>query len=155
MIVGEDKVVFRMTKPLKHNRVRDPLDTIVLKEFVECKRLCVVHTLKIYLKRTELFRRHGQALLSFVRPHAPISRDALSRWTLLVMKMAGINVQKYKGHSTRVASSSAAKRLGVPLNLIMKQASWKSVESFVRFYNMRLNEDITEVAYTLLRDAIN
>ena len=139
---------------LKHNRVGDPLDSLVLRPFLECKRLCVVRTLKVYLDKTQFVRGHSQLLLSFVRPHGPISRDTLSRWTLIVLKLAGVDVRKYKSHSTRGASTSAAGRLGVPLNLILKQASWRSEESFARFYNKRLDGDATEVAQALLNDAV-
>ena len=68
-------------------------------------------------------RKHEQLLLSFVKPHGPISRDTLSRWTLLVLSNAGVDVSLYRGHSTRGAAASAACRLGVPLNLILKQVS--------------------------------
>ena len=127
----DENIVFKMKVLLKHNRVGDPLDTLVLRPFQECKRLCVVRTLKRYLAVTETFRGHSQLLLSFARPHSPISRDTLSRWTLQVMKLAGIDTSKYKGHSTRGASTSAARRLAVPINLIMKQASWKSATSLL------------------------
>ena len=153
MEVGET-VVFKMKTLLKHNRVGDPLDTLRFREFPMCKRLCVVRTLKVYLNRTETLRNYSQLLLSFVRPHGPISRDTLSRWVILVLKEASIDVSKYKSHSTRGATTSAARRLGVPLNLIIKQGSWKSAETFARFYDKRLDEDNTVVGQTLLQDAV-
>ena len=153
MILEEDKVVFKL-KTLKHNRVGDRLDTLVLKEFTLCRRLCVVRTVKTYLKATELVRGHSQLLLSFVRPHLPISRDTLARWTVLIMRLAGVNVDTYKGHSTRGASTSAARRLGVPLNVILKRASWRSEESFARYYNKDLDSDEGAVGQALLEDAV-
>ena len=147
-------VVFKMKTLLKHNRIGDPLDTLVFKEFTPCKRLCVVRTIRVYLKRTELFRGYGQLLLSFVRPHAPISRDTLSRWVLLVLKQADIDISKYKSHSTRGATTSAARRLGVPLNLILKQGSWKSAQTFAQFYDKRLDEDNAAVGQALLENAL-
>ena len=124
IIVESEKVIFKMKSLLKHNRLGDRLEVIEFKAFAECKRLCVVRCLKEYLKRTEKERRHSQLLLSFVRPFGPISRDTLARWTLRVLAYAGIDTERYGGHSTRGASTSAAKRLGVPINLILKQASW-------------------------------
>ena len=154
MDVLEDKVVFKMRKLLKHNRVGDPLDSIILRNFLECKRLCVVRCLKAYLIKTQLVRGHSQLLLSYVRPFRPISRDTLARWTLGVMQMAGIDTSKYRSHSTRGASTSAAKRLGVPINLIMRQASWRSAKSFANFYDKALEEDCTQVAHTLLSNVV-
>ena len=150
----EETVVFSLKVLLKHNRQGDPLDTITLRQFLECKRLCVVRTVKSYLARTQEVRRHKQLLLSFVKPHLPISRDTLSRWTLLMLQLSGIDTTKYKSHSTRGATASAAKRLGVPTNLILKNASWKSAESFAKFYDKKLDKDATDVGQALLRDAI-
>ena len=149
-----DKIVFKMKKLLKHNRVGDPLDTIILRNFSECKRLCVVKCLKMYLARTQCFRGYSQLLLSYIRPFKPISRDTLSRWTLNVMNMAGLDTSKYRSHSTRGASTSAAKRLGVPINLIMRQASWRSATSFARYYDKRLEDDVTQVGHTLLSNVL-
>ena len=70
------------------------------------------------------------------------------------MEKSGISTEKYKGHSSRGAATSAARRLEVPLNLILRQASWKSADSFVRFYDKKLDEDHTLVARTLFGDAV-
>ena len=145
-----DKVVFKMKVLLKHNRIGDPLDTLILRSFPECKSLCVVTCLKCYLKQTQKFRTFSQLILSFTKPHRPISRDTLSRWTLKVMDMAGLDILKYRSHSTRGAATSAAKRLGVPLNLIMRQASWRSASSFAKFYDKRLEDDVSQVGHALL-----
>ena len=149
-----DFVVFKMTKLLKHNKQGDPLDTLILRPFERCKRLCVVRALKMYLSRTESFRSYSGLLLSFIRPHKPISRDTLARWVLIVMKKAGLDVTKYKSHSTRGASASAAKRLGVPLNIIMKRASWKCAVSFAQFYDKELEMDECQVGDVLLDNAM-
>ena len=149
----EETITFRLKVLLKHNRLGEPLDILVLKPFDDCKRLCVVRAVKAYLVRTEQIRGHEQLLLSFVRPHGPISRDTVARWTLQVMQMSGVNVDKYRSHSTRGAATSAASRLGVPLNLIMKRASWRNQNSFAVYYNKRLEEDEGEVGNALLADA--
>ena len=152
LVLERDKVVFKMKVLLKHNRLGDPLDTLTLKAFQDSKRLCVVRALTEYLKRTEDLRSSSQLLISFARPFGSISRDTLARWTITVMKEAGIDTSKYKGHSTRGAATSAACRLGVPLNMILKRASWRSADSFARFYNKRLEEEEAEVGLALLRD---
>ena len=149
-----DVAIFRMKKLLKHNRVGDPLDTIKLRPYSLCKHLCVIRTLKVYLNRTQFYRSYSGLLLSYVRPFKPISRDTLSRWTLHVMTLAGIDTNKYKSHSTRGASASAAKRLGVPINVIMKQASWRSVQSFAHYYDKRLEDETLDMQETLLNSAL-
>ena len=153
-LILTDIVVFKMKKLLKHNKQGDPLDTLILKPFDKCKRLCVVRTLKMYLNRTGSFRSYSGLLLSFIRPHKPISRDTLSRWVLLVLNKSGLDTSKYKSHSTRGASASAARRLGVPLNLIMKRASWKSAISFAHFYDKEIEQDECQVGEALLNNAL-
>ena len=153
-LILSDVVVFKMKKLLKHNKQGDPLDTLILKPYDKCKRLCVVRTLKVYLARTASFRSYSGLLLSFVKPHKPISRDTLSRWVLFILKEAGLDTDIYKSHSTRGASASAAKRLGVPINIIMKRASWKSAISFAHYYDKQLDQDETQVGEVLLDNAV-
>ena len=157
MVMESDKVVFKMKSILKHNRVGDRLDTLIFKEFPSCKRLCVVRTIKEYVNKTETLRSSRQLLVSFVKPHGGISRDTLARWTLRVMVWSGIDTDKYGGHSTRGASTSAAKRqpMGVPMNLILKQASWRSATSFANYYDKELDSDPGQVGQALLRAAVS
>ena len=51
------------------------------------------------------------------------------------MNEAGINVAKFKPHSTRSASTSRASACSVPLDQIMSTAGWTSATTFARFYN--------------------
>ena len=144
-------VIFKMTKLLKHNRLGDPLDSLVLRPFDTCYRLCVVRTLKQYLERTKSLRKdQKQLLVSFAPPYKAISRDTLARWTVKTLALAGIDTSKYRSHSTRGATASAAKKLGVPINLIMKQAGWKNEQSFAKFYDKTVDQDGTEMSMSLL-----
>ena len=146
-------VVFRMQKLLKHNRMGDPLSTIILRPYEGGKRLCVVRTLKEYMKRTEVLRKEEkQLLISFCPPHKAISRDTFSRWIIQTLAKAGVNTDKYKSHSVRGASTSAAKRLGLSVNLIMRHAGWRNSESFAKFYDKSLDQEATQVAQTLLHN---
>ena len=144
-------LVFKLQKLLKHNRMGDPLDCIKLRPYDQCFRLCVVRAVKEYLNRTKKVRKgETQLLLSFVPPHKAISRDTLARWTLKTLALAGIDTTRYGSHSTRGAAASAAKRVGIPINLILKSAGWKNEHSFARFYDKNLDQDQSEVGPALL-----
>ena len=147
-----NSAVFRMKVLLKHNRQGDPLDTLILRPYDACKRLCVVRTLKRYLRLTEEVRKHKQLLLSFMKPFGPVSRDTISRWTLKVLQLAGIDIAKYKSHSTRGASTSAAKRLGVPVAKILKQASWRNEHSFAKYYDKDIDSENADMARMVLNN---
>ena len=147
------QAIFHLESLLKHNRVGDPLDTLKIKAFPECRRLCVLAALKNYLQRTEQLREsttEGSLFISFRKPYLPISRDTLARWTVSVLADAGIDTVRYGSHSTRGASTSAARVMGVPINTILKQASWKSASSFGRFYNRELEHDVDALAHGVL-----
>ena len=76
---------------------------------------CVVHTLEEYLFRTLELRNSKSLFVSYVKPFNAVSKDTISRWIKIVLDLAGINTSIFKAHSTRSASTSAAKRGAVPL----------------------------------------
>ena len=164
-ILDVSEVTFFMHTLLKHNRAGGSLDVISLKAFAEDKDLCVVRAVHEYVKRTQPLRMKDkkesanyQLLVSYIFPYGPISRATLSHWTVGVLDLAGINVERYGGkrygsHSTRGASTSKAKSLGVPLNLIMKQAAWKNASSFANFYDKRIDSQ-TQYGEALLQAAV-
>ena len=67
--------------------------------------------------------------------YGPVSRDTISRWVKTVMQQGGIDTTKFKPHSTRAASTSAASRNAVPLDNILTGAGWKSDCVFAKYYN--------------------
>lgn len=152
MSLAKEHAVFRMDKLLKHNRLGDPLDTIFLQSYEKNHKLCVVRTLKTYLSVVGPHRGNmKQLLLSVARPYHEVKRDTIARWTLYILKMAGIDINKYKSHSTRGASASANRASGIKLNLIMKHAGWRCEESFARHYNKQIDRERSQtVANTMI-----
>mgnify|MGYP001795637579 CR=1 FL=1 len=51
------------------------------------------------------------------------------------MQLSGIDINLFKTHSTRAASTSAAKKAQVPLQEILDRAGWSSAKTFATFYN--------------------
>ena len=51
------------------------------------------------------------------------------------MGSAGIDTAKYKAHSTRAASTSAAKDSDLIVAAILNQAVWSNEKTFSKFYN--------------------
>ena len=73
--------------------------------------------------------------ISYVRPHKPVSRDTISRWTEQTLRLCGIDTKVLTAHSTRSASVSKANENDVPVHEIMAKAAWKSAETFRKYYN--------------------
>ena len=132
----ETTYTFVITQNVKQSRPGTKQPVIKLEPYSTDERLCVVTLLREYLSRTASLRgNHSQLFISYVKPFNPVSRDTISRWVKTVMQQAGIDTAKFKPHSTRAASTSAAKRNAVPLENILAAAGWKSDCVFAKYYN--------------------
>lgn len=103
--------------------------------------LCVAKTVQVYVEATASWRtetggsQEGSPLLvSFRRPHGPVTAATVGRWLCDVMKEAGIDTQVYRAHSVRGAASSAAARAGMSTADILACADWASASTFRQFY---------------------
>lgn len=76
--------------------------------------LCVVKCIRSYVERTSSFREisdniyRSWLLLSFVKPHHPVTTSSVFKWLKTIMTKGGINTNQFKAHSTRLASVSKA-----------------------------------------------
>ena len=136
MISTESQITFVMSKPIEQTKAGVKSVHVKFTSYPADSTLCVVTTLKEYIARTKDLRGHcKQLFISYLKPFHPVSRSTISRWVKEGMKAAGINVAKFKPHSTRAASTSKASLCSVPLDQIMSAAGWTSATTFARFYN--------------------
>ncbi|XP_065918856.1 integrase/recombinase xerD homolog [Dysidea avara] len=136
MRVLPDGVQFNPACLSKQSKPSRPLKPFIFPSFSSDKRLCPKEALAAYITRTESFRGEGKdkLLLSYVKPHNPISSSSVARWIVSMLKLAGIDTDTFKSHSTRSASASAAASAGITTNQIMEAADWRSESVFERFY---------------------
>ena len=88
------------------------------------------------------------------KPHHPASKDTIARWVKNVLQqISGVNVDIYKPHSYRLASTSHAKLAGVPLEDILWAGQWKSLDCFTKFYD-RVIERTDITASQLFADSL-
>ena len=106
----KSQITFVMSKPIKQTKAGVKSVPIKFTSYSADPTQCVVTKLKEYLARTEDSRGHcKQLFISYVKPFHPVSRSTIiSSWVKEVRKAAGINVAKFKPHSTRSASTSKA-----------------------------------------------
>ena len=78
-----------------------------------------------------------ETMLSYVRPHKPVSKDTVARCCKTVMRSARIDTKVFGPHSLLVRSASTykAQASGLQLNNIMKAEGWTNEKTFARFYN--------------------
>jgi len=67
--------------------------------------------------------RHGhqKLLVSYQKPHRPVSKDTVSRWLKHELKLAGIDT---------ATSTSAAKAQHLSIKTTMDSAGWSSEKNF-------------------------
>ena len=134
MRLNEEECIFYFTKLLKASKPEKHQSPLVLKAFVPKEQICPIKVLKECVKRTKSIRgQDNQLLISYQQPHRGVKTDTISRWLKEVLQQAGID--NYTGHSTRAASSSAAKRSNVDLATILQAAGWSNATTFNKFYN--------------------
>ena len=90
--------VLKTTKPGKY------LTNIRIQALVDNKNLCPVEHLKQYLDKTSTIRGlHTQLLLSYQKPHRPVSTDTIARWIKVVLTEAGINTTVFSDYLVCIA----------------------------------------------------
>lgn len=105
-------------------------------KFSSQKELCIASLLEAYLNRTVPLRGQLDSLFITVRkPHRAASTETISRWMRSVMSTCGIS-EEYTAYSTRHASSTAALKKGINLDIIKKVSGWSERSmTFFKFYN--------------------
>jgi len=146
-----DGVEFKPSSLAKQSRPSKPAASFVFPAFPADKNLCPKEALLEYVSRTESYRGSGserktKLFLSYIKPHNPISSSSIARWILAILGLAGIDTNKFKAHSTRSASASAAASAGVTTNQIMEAADWSSSSVFQQFYYKPTNSNAVGVS---------
>ena len=105
--------------------------------FPTTPKLCPVRALRMYEQRSRDRRQPGtsnQLFISVRKPHKPVKPCTIGKWLQRVMADAGIDTDVFSAHSTRGASTSKAKAMGVSTADILRAANWSSDSTFCRFY---------------------
>ena len=136
MELTTDKCIFHITDKVKQTRIGTHIPPLSFVVYPKDKKLCFISHLQEYLKRTTPFRKDSkQLLLSYVKPHGPVRKDTISRWCKSVLSSAGIDTSKFKGHSTRAASSTHLADNDINIKDIMLSAGWSNERTFQQFYH--------------------
>ena len=136
LIKEANRYIFQLSGLLKHNKPGVPIPVIEVHKYPHDNSLCPYTVVTEYLNRTSDLRSNlkDKLLLSYVKPHNPITVDTIRRWLKQTMEKAGIDVNRFGSYSTRSASASKAASSNFPMNLIMKAAGWSRQSTFERFY---------------------
>lgn len=138
-VFKKDGVLFTIPQVTKTGKQSGPPIEVFFPAFPPDRRLCVVNYLKNYENKTSVFRNLNEnnrksLFLGTISPHHPVTSSTISRWLKATIKLAGIDITKYQGHSVRGAAVSSAKDLGISTRDIMKVADWSRESTFTKFY---------------------
>ncbi len=136
MVQRGDTYRFDIRVPVKNYRDQSDvlLQQLEIKPYPPNPKLCPVKTLEAYLARTEKIRKSSALFVISKEPYTGASRATISRWVKTSMANAGVDIGVYKPHSTRHASVSKAHQMGIPTEVILSRAGWKSDCCFAKYY---------------------
>lgn len=134
MKLTDSSVEFHIDTLLKQSKPGRHLSVINLSSYQD-RQLCVVTHLHKYINATRDLRKSVILLISYQKPHGPVTTDDIARWLKTVLRNSGINTDVYSTHSTRSASTSAASANGCNINEILTHVGWSYVQTFATYYN--------------------
>ena len=145
IIFTDNKVILLPNKTLKHASPNRPLEPLTYRKYEAKEKLCITNCLQSYLeRRNKLVNEEVRKLLiTYGKPHKPVSRDSVGRWIKNELANAGIDATVFKPHSCRSASVSKAKVNGDPTSVILEKGCWKRESTFKKcYYKDKINSKI-------------
>ena len=150
MVIEDTKITFfvpvivKTTKPGKH------IPPLELNKYPPDGELCPVALINKYLVATNVLRNGEQKLfLSYKKPHKPVCKGTLARWCTKVLHDAGVDINVFKSHSTRGASTSMAESKGLSLKDINNAVGWSSrCNTFAKFYRKPIKANFGDAVLT-------
>ena len=133
---SDRSLVFKVGTLLKTSRPNNLNQSVIIAPFQK-KEICPVVTLRYYILKTKNKRKSTKLFISF-KTFKAVTSCSVARWLKTVLMQSGIDVAKFKAHSFRAASTSAAKRAGLSVHEILKTANWSSAQTFKKFYYRNL-----------------
>lgn len=152
-----DKIEIKISEKIKTSGPNKAQPFLIFPYFSEKPELCVARTLEYYLSITKPFRKNdeGYLILTHKKPYHPASTETISRWIKEVLQKSGIDTSMFTSHSVRHASTSAAYRAGLNIDIIKNTAGWtKSSSVFAIFYNRPLITSNLDFANSVIRGNI-
>ena len=136
MVLTADRCTFFIQKVSKTTKPGRHIGPLTFRTY-DIANLCIVTHLQRYMDMTRPLRiaNSSQLLISYRKPHGPVSTDTVSGWIKQGLKAANIDTQVFAAHSTRGAATYAAARQGAPLDIILRAANWRTATTFAKFYN--------------------
>lgn len=147
MHIHKDFISVCLRGNIKQCRPNFNVRTVKFQAYSKDSSLCVCETLKHYLERTEglrqAFSRCSDALIiSYIKPHKPVTKDSISRWIKTMLYRSGVDTTRFTAGSVRSAAVSKAKAMSIPIACIMSKAGWTRESTFAKYYDKRIVKEV-------------
>lgn len=139
IIFETEKLIIKIEDLIKTSKPGLSSPLIVLPFIKENPNICPAITIKHYINKISTLPSSEYLFISYQNPHKKVGSQTLAHWVKAVLHKSGVDITKYGAHSTRHASTSAAHRAGVNLEVIRKAAGWaQSSNVFSKYYHKNL-----------------
>ncbi|KYN29546.1 hypothetical protein ALC57_01011 [Trachymyrmex cornetzi] len=116
IVIKEDMIEIKIPDRIKTFKPGSKQPLLVLLIYEKDPNICPVRTLQIYLQKTKDLRKNINSLfITFKRPFKKVSSQTLNRWLKDILYSSEIDTDIFSVHSTRHASTSAARRKGISI----------------------------------------
>lgn len=142
IVVKKDRLEIKIPDRIKTSKPGKKQPILILPPYKENLNICLADTLLYYLKKTETLRKDIKALfISFRKPFKKVSTQTLGRWVKDMLQECGLDTNMFSAYSTTHASTSAAKRKRVNIDIIRNSAGWTEKSAFATFYDRPIVQD--------------
>ena len=132
----------KTTQPSKN------LAAIEIRSFAPDSRLCPVTYIKHYSTKTHSLPSNPRLLISYTKPHKPVTNSTVARWIRSTLQDAGIDISIFLAHSSRTASTSYSANAQLPLADILKAGGWSNTQTFAEHYNKPISGNLRQTLLT-------
>lgn len=143
--VSSTRIDININDLIKTSAPNRSAPNLILPFFPSREEICPAKTLSSYIEATKIYRSlplTDRLILTAKKPIHNASTATISRWIRNVLTESGIDTGVFTAHSTRHASTSAASRKGVPVDIIKRTAGWSGNSlTFAKFYNCPITVD--------------
>ncbi|KAM9970972.1 hypothetical protein ACTFIR_002837 [Dictyostelium discoideum] len=102
-------------------------------------QVCPVHHLSTYLRASKGRRKpHSGDSVSIQNEGKPLDVKEINIIVLSTLSSSGIDISKFKSHSTRSAMVSLLLSNNVPFHVVNKMGRWESNDTVDTFYDKRI-----------------
>ena len=142
------RITFTIQDTLKTTRPGKHLAPIEIRPFAPDFCLCSVTYTKHYITKTHSLRSNPRLLISYTKPHKPVTNSTVARWIRSTLQDAGIDVSIFSAHSSRTASTSYSANAQLPLADILKAGGWSNARTFAEHYNKPISGNLGQTLLT-------